>query len=295
MQHSSSVHLLFSLHSSVLLRASDTVGRHFQGLGQISRCKELSLSSRARRKIRDIDAAFNIIRHITSASAASFLELLDNELAAARDAVVPPAPGSSARSHHEPVVMNMMKATLCVTHGACGQDLPAEDLLSSSGGVGGNVEAVAAVPVALGRANDMVGELPVNDSVWGVGGQSSALAVTSAQACNLQEDDDGAALESAREELLTGSRVQTHDDAVFLEDDDKVGALVNEWETWSHRGGSAGFVFQPSTSSPSLLPSTSSSTSSPDAVDKAAFCAAMGFSQDKLGSMDPPAKQCPTQ
>ena len=94
--------------------------------------------------------------------------------------------------------------------------------------------------------------------------------------------------------------VQTQDDAVILEDDDKVGALVNEWETWSHRGG-AGFVFQPSTSS-SLLPSTSSSTSSPGGVQpmdnadsRAAFCAAMDFSQDKLGSRAPPSNQCPTQ
>ena len=157
--------------------------------------------------------------------------------------------------------MNKTKATLCVTHEACGQDLPAEILPSSSDGFGGFVEAVATVPVARGRANDLVGEFLVNDGDWGGGGQSSVQAKRMCSVRNVQEDDD------------------------------KVAALVNEWETWLQRGGSSvGFAFQPSTSS-----SSGGVRPTEHGGDSAALSVALGFSEDKFGPSVSPTKQCPTQ
>ena len=57
------------LHSRLLRRIASGTGKHFQGLGIVSRDRSLALSNRLRRKVRHLDDAFNLIRHITTVSA----------------------------------------------------------------------------------------------------------------------------------------------------------------------------------------------------------------------------------
>ena len=61
---------------------SERSGMHFQGLQQASRVlrKSSRLPDRLAKKLNNIDVAFNLIRHITSASVGSFVKELDDAL-----------------------------------------------------------------------------------------------------------------------------------------------------------------------------------------------------------------------
>ena len=61
---------------------SERTGTHFQGLQQASRVlrKTSHLPDRLAKKMSNIDVAFNLIRHITSASVDSFVKELDAAL-----------------------------------------------------------------------------------------------------------------------------------------------------------------------------------------------------------------------
>ena len=61
---------------------SERTGKHFQGLQQASRVlrKTSRLPDRLAKKMSNIDVAFNLIRHITSASVDSFVKELDAAL-----------------------------------------------------------------------------------------------------------------------------------------------------------------------------------------------------------------------
>eukprot|EP00929_Paragymnodinium_shiwhaense_P047488 TRINITY_DN24088_c0_g1_i1.p1 TRINITY_DN24088_c0_g1~~TRINITY_DN24088_c0_g1_i1.p1 ORF type:complete len:242 (+),score=36.35 TRINITY_DN24088_c0_g1_i1:80-805(+) len=66
--------LIFELHGKLLRAVAAAANQHFEGLGQASRCKALKLSSRQRRKLTQIDAAFQIVRHITKVSSVKCLK-----------------------------------------------------------------------------------------------------------------------------------------------------------------------------------------------------------------------------
>ena len=72
--------LLGSLHRGAFVRLSAAGSRHFQGLSQGGR--QLQLPQRLRRRLREIEAAWGIHRHITRESVGEFLRHLDDVLGA---------------------------------------------------------------------------------------------------------------------------------------------------------------------------------------------------------------------
>ena len=87
MAQAEAVRILASLHAAILHASATAAGRHFQGLGQVARAKELGLSSRTRRHVRTVDDALNLVRNITHFSAEELLVRLRRELAASAPAL----------------------------------------------------------------------------------------------------------------------------------------------------------------------------------------------------------------
>ena len=71
---------MYEAHAEAVQVASACLGKHYQGLGQVSRDRAATLSSRARRKLRDMDACYNVFRHITQHSVTNFINELRREL-----------------------------------------------------------------------------------------------------------------------------------------------------------------------------------------------------------------------
>ena len=69
----SAAFLIAQLHGELLRGLSKQADVHFQGLSQASR-SFAALSTRQRRRLRDLDSAFNFRRHITEPLAASFTD-----------------------------------------------------------------------------------------------------------------------------------------------------------------------------------------------------------------------------
>ena len=76
--HMDAAGLVCDLHGKLLRALSAKTGRHFQGLEQASRVVKLSNS--AKKQVRRIDAAFNIVRHITAVRCHMLLEQVSREL-----------------------------------------------------------------------------------------------------------------------------------------------------------------------------------------------------------------------
>merc|ERR1712115_695633 len=66
--------LIAATHAEILRLLANTTGIHFQGLGQAARTKSLCLPAKVRRHLTNLDVAHNLVRHITSVSAARLLE-----------------------------------------------------------------------------------------------------------------------------------------------------------------------------------------------------------------------------
>ena len=66
--------LIAATHSEILRLLANTTGIHFQGLGQAARTKSLCLPAKVRRHLTNLDVAHNLVRHITSVSAARLVE-----------------------------------------------------------------------------------------------------------------------------------------------------------------------------------------------------------------------------
>ena len=66
-QHSrmAAIDLIYAAHGALLRDLAECSGRHFQGLAQAARHFSSSLSSRQRRHLLNMDAAFNVVRHVT--------------------------------------------------------------------------------------------------------------------------------------------------------------------------------------------------------------------------------------
>ena len=74
------VALIADLHGTLLRRLSDQCGVHFSGLELAARVarKRGLITDRMAKKVRKVDAAFNVARHITVASCREMLEELDS-------------------------------------------------------------------------------------------------------------------------------------------------------------------------------------------------------------------------
>ena len=68
--------IIAGLHAKTLRLLAQAAGRHFEGLAQASRDKALGLTSRQRRRLLNLDTAFNVSRHISAVSADLFFEEL---------------------------------------------------------------------------------------------------------------------------------------------------------------------------------------------------------------------------
>eukprot|EP00401_Gymnodinium_catenatum_P052254 CAMPEP_0117500888 /NCGR_PEP_ID=MMETSP0784-20121206/23010_1 /TAXON_ID=39447 /ORGANISM="" /LENGTH=377 /DNA_ID=CAMNT_0005296115 /DNA_START=49 /DNA_END=1179 /DNA_ORIENTATION=+ len=60
------------LHARLLRLLSDQAGRHFQGLAQASRWHRHRLSQAQARRLRNLDVAFHVLRHVTRPSVEAF-------------------------------------------------------------------------------------------------------------------------------------------------------------------------------------------------------------------------------
>ena len=65
--------LIAATHAEILRLLADTTGIHFQGLSQAARNKSLCLPTKVRRHLTTLDVAHNLVRHITTVSAARLL------------------------------------------------------------------------------------------------------------------------------------------------------------------------------------------------------------------------------
>ena len=70
--------LVGSLHGQALRRVCASSGQHFQGLSQA--CRALRLPGRVQKRLRRLDEAFAVMRHITEPFMVSFLDELDTAL-----------------------------------------------------------------------------------------------------------------------------------------------------------------------------------------------------------------------
>ena len=66
--------LIAATHAEILRLLANTTGIHFQGLGQAARTKSLCLSTKLRRHLAHLDVAHNLVRHITTVSAARLVD-----------------------------------------------------------------------------------------------------------------------------------------------------------------------------------------------------------------------------
>ena len=74
--------LVLQLHGHLLRLIASRSGSHFQGLSQAARCLRQSgqISPNLGKKLQQVDAAYNLIRHITSISVQAFSENIEREL-----------------------------------------------------------------------------------------------------------------------------------------------------------------------------------------------------------------------
>lgn len=85
--------LISELHSNLVRMLSDHCNHHFQGLSQASRCRLLPLTTQQRRRLAQIDTAYNITRHITSVRCRQMIDDISKSLTYAVDpAQLPLAP-----------------------------------------------------------------------------------------------------------------------------------------------------------------------------------------------------------
>ena len=66
--------LIAATHAGTPRLLANTTGIPFQGLGQAARTKSLCLSTKLRRHLTHLDAAHNLVRHITTVSAARLVD-----------------------------------------------------------------------------------------------------------------------------------------------------------------------------------------------------------------------------
>ena len=66
--------MISATHAEILRLLAANTGIHFQGLAQAARSKHLGLSTKTRRHLTTLDAAHNLVRHITSVSAARLVQ-----------------------------------------------------------------------------------------------------------------------------------------------------------------------------------------------------------------------------
>ena len=67
-----SVRLIYELHNNLLRKMSEAAGIHFTGLQQAGRHFGSALSTSQRRRVANVDIAFNVLRHITAPYSAGF-------------------------------------------------------------------------------------------------------------------------------------------------------------------------------------------------------------------------------
>ena len=75
---SSAQAILEAIHGTLLCGLARRIGLHFQGLrqaGRVLRSRGLVLSKTSR-KLKDLDTAYNIARHITAVRAGEFVDCL---------------------------------------------------------------------------------------------------------------------------------------------------------------------------------------------------------------------------
>lgn len=91
-----------ALHATFLQRCSDGGGPHFEGVGHAGRALRLRgvLTTATARRLANVQAAFQLLRHVAQQSSADTVQRLIAELEVARSSgILPSSPDATAADH----------------------------------------------------------------------------------------------------------------------------------------------------------------------------------------------------